>query len=152
VVTLLTPEPLELLLVVAVLGVVVVLAVVVLGVVVVVLAVVVDVLGVDATVVADDVVDVLLASAGSWPETSTMAIISQAATNTATAPEMTRRRILRARATRSLRIAWPRARAAACLESVIRVPRDRRVGRVSQRRDQLRPRPYQPREEGLRGA
>jgi hypothetical protein len=66
-----------------------------------VVAVVVVVAGVDATVVADD----LLASAGSCPETSTIAIISQAATNSATAPETTRRRIIRARAARSLRSA-----------------------------------------------
>jgi hypothetical protein len=73
------------------------------------------VLGVDATVVAEDPVEVLLASAGSCPETSTSVIISQAATNSATAPEMTRRRILRARAARSARSACPRARAASLL-------------------------------------
>jgi hypothetical protein len=120
VVTLLTPaldEP-ELLLVVVVvfvLGVVVV-VVFVLGVVV----VVVSVLGVEATVVADDPVEVLLASAGSCPETSTIVIISQAATNSATAPEMILRRTLRARAARSLRSACPRARAASLL-SVVRM-------------------------------
>jgi hypothetical protein len=76
------------------------------------------VLGVDATVVADDVLDALLASAGSCPETSTSVIISQAATNSATAPEITRLRILRARATRSLRSACPRARAAALLSVI----------------------------------
>lgn len=69
------------------------------------LLVVVVVLGVDATVLAEDAVDVLRASAGSWPETSTIAIISQAATNTATAPETIPRRTLRARAARSLRSA-----------------------------------------------
>ena len=77
---------------------------------VVVVAVVVG--GVDATLVADEDVEVLRASAGSWPETSTIVIISQAATNTATAPEMTRRRIVRARAARSFRSAWARALAA----------------------------------------
>jgi hypothetical protein len=110
VVTLLTPaldEP-ELLLVVVV--------VFVLGVVV----VVVSVLGVEATVVVDDPVEVLLASAGSCPETSTIVIISQAATNSATAPEMILRRTLRARAARSLRSACPRARAASLL-SVVRM-------------------------------
>src|SRR5581483_8597412 len=95
-------------------------------------------------------VDALRASAGSWPETSTIVIISQAATNSATEPEMTRRRILRARTARSLRSAWPRARAAS-LESVIcRVPRSRCGGR-SEACDQLRPTAYQPRRRGLRG-
>jgi hypothetical protein len=83
--------------------------------------VVVVVLGVDATVVADDAVEVLRASAGSCPETSTIAIINQVATNSATAPEITRRRILRVRAARSLRSAWPRARAASLLSVVGRV-------------------------------
>jgi hypothetical protein len=109
VVTLLTPldpdEPEELLLVLASLVVVVVsvLRVVVVA---------VWLLGVEATVVADEPAVVLLASAGSCPETSTSVIVSQAATNSATAPEITRRRILRARAARSVRSAWPRARAA----------------------------------------
>jgi hypothetical protein len=106
VVTLLTPDPLELvpklLVVVVVVGVDAVV-----------------VLGVDATVLTDEVVEARLASAGSCPETSTIVIISQAATNRATAPEMMLRRILRARAARSLRSAWPRARAAAWLESVM---------------------------------
>jgi hypothetical protein len=83
------------------------------------LLVVVVVLGVEATVVADEPVEALRASAGSWPDTSTIVIISQAATNSATAPEITRRRILRARAARSARSAWPRARAAPLLLSVI---------------------------------
>jgi hypothetical protein len=83
--------------------------------------VVVVVLGVDATVVADDAVEVLRASAGSCPETSTIAIINQVATNSATAPEITRRRILRVRAARSLRSAWPRARAASLLSVIRRV-------------------------------
>ncbi len=69
--------------------------------------------GLDATVVADAVVDVPPASAGSWPETRTSVIISQAATNSATAPAMTRRRIVRARAVRAFRSAFARARAAA---------------------------------------
>jgi hypothetical protein len=120
VVTLLTPaldEP-ELLLVVVVVFVVgvVVVVVFVVGVVV----VVVSVVGVEATVVADDPVEVLLASAGSCPETSTIVIISQAATNSATAHEMIPRRILRARAARSVRSARPRARAASLL-SVVRM-------------------------------
>jgi hypothetical protein len=103
--------------------------------------------GFDATVVADDVVDVWLASAGSRPETSRSVIISQAATNSATAPEITRRRIVRARAARALRSAWPRARAAAALVSVIgRVPRVRCLGML-EACDQLRARPYQRREE-----
>jgi hypothetical protein len=84
-------------------------------------ATVVVVLGVDATVVADDAVEVLRASAGSCPETSTIAIINQVATNSATAPEITRRRILRVRAARSLRSAWPRARAASLLSVIRRV-------------------------------
>jgi hypothetical protein len=74
--------------------------------------VVVVVLGVEATVVADEAVEAFRASAGSCPETRTRVIISQAATNSATAPEITRRRIVRARAARSARSAWPRARAA----------------------------------------
>jgi hypothetical protein len=44
------------------------------------------------------------ARAGSWPETSTTAIRSQVATNRASAPEITRRRIIRARARRAWRI------------------------------------------------
>jgi hypothetical protein len=85
------------------------------------LLVVAVVLGVEATVVAEDPVEVLRASAGSCPETSTSVIISQAATNSATAPEITRRRILRARAARSPRSAWARARAASLLSVIGRV-------------------------------
>jgi len=59
----------------------------------------------DATVLADD----CLASAGSCPDTSTIVIRSHAATNSATAPPMMRRRIIRARARRASRIARPRA-------------------------------------------
>jgi len=77
------------------------------------------VLGVDATVAADDAADALRASAGSCPEISTSAIISHAATNSATAAEITRRRIERARAARALRSACPRARAAAASLSVM---------------------------------
>ena len=69
------------------------------------LLVVVVVLGVEATVVADEAVEAFRASAGSCPETRTTVIISQAATNSATAPEITRRRIVRARAARSARSA-----------------------------------------------
>jgi hypothetical protein len=93
-----------------------------------VVAEVVAALGVDATLLAEDEVDVLPASAGSCPETSASVIISQAATNSATAPEITRRRILRARAARAARSAWPRARAGS-LSSVIR----RLMGRASSR-------------------
>ncbi len=51
------------------------------------------------------VVDVRCAArAGSWPETSTTAISSQLATNIAIAPDITRRRIMRARASRVWRI------------------------------------------------
>jgi hypothetical protein len=78
-------------------------------------AVVVVVDGVDATEVADD----RLASAGSWPETSTSVMNSQDATNSASAPAMMRRRILRARAIRALRMAWPRARAAWLMSAMI---------------------------------
>src|ERR1700761_5846829 len=56
--------------------------------------------GVEATVVAAE----LLASAGSWPDASTIVISSQ--------PAMVRRRIERARAIRICLTAWPRARAA----------------------------------------
>jgi hypothetical protein len=76
------------------------------------------VLGVDTAVVPGDVVDALLASAGSCPEMSTNVIISQAATNSATPPEITRRRILRARAIRAPRSACPRARASALLSVI----------------------------------
>jgi hypothetical protein len=81
--------------------------------------VVVVALGVDATVATDDVVEALRASAGSCPETSTIAIISHAATNSATEAEITRRRIVRARAVRASRSACPRARAAAASLSVM---------------------------------
>ena len=59
----------------------------------------------DATVVAEE----CLASAGSCPDTSTIVISSQVATNSATAPPMMRRRIIRARARRAARAAGPRA-------------------------------------------
>jgi hypothetical protein len=82
------------------------------------LVVAVVVVGFEATVAPDDPADVWLASAGSCPETSTIAIISQAATNRAMAAEITRRRMVRARATRAVRSAcprWLRSRAAASL-------------------------------------
>jgi hypothetical protein len=116
VVTLLTPLEPELEPLLEVVAGVVVAAVVVAGVVAVVVAVVVA--GVEATVVAADEVDALRANAGSWPETSMIVIISQVATNSATAPVITRWRILRARAARSARSACPRARPAS-LSSVI---------------------------------
>jgi hypothetical protein len=81
-----------------------------------------DVAGVDATVVAEDeeVADeAFLASAGSCPDTSTIAISSQAATNNATDPATIRRRMLRARAARAFLSASPRARAAAALVSLM---------------------------------
>jgi hypothetical protein len=59
----------------------------------------------DATVLADD----CLARAGSCPDTSTTVIRSHAAMNSATAPPMILRRIIRARARRASRIARPRA-------------------------------------------
>jgi hypothetical protein len=62
----------------------------------------------DATVAADE----RLASAGSCPDTSTIVMSSHDATNSATAPPMTRRRITRTRARRAFLIATPRARAA----------------------------------------
>jgi hypothetical protein len=68
-----------------------------------------------AAVVAVDV----LASAGSCPETSTIVISSQVATNSATEPPMIRRRIIRARAARDARIARARARALSALVSVM---------------------------------
>jgi hypothetical protein len=71
--------------------------------------------GVEATVVIEE----FLASAGSCPETSTIVISSQLATNRARAPAMMRRRRARARASRVCLIAWPRARAAARSVSVI---------------------------------
>jgi hypothetical protein len=90
---------------------------------------VVVVLAFEATVVPDDAAVVCLASAGSCPETSTIAIINQVATNSATAPEITRRRIVRARAARTLRSACPRARAsAASLSVMVGVPRVFDVG------------------------
>jgi hypothetical protein len=76
--------------------------------------------GVEATVVAaDDVAAAFLARAGSCPETSTIAISNHAATNSATDPATIRRRMLRARATRALLSACPRARAASALVSVM---------------------------------
>ena len=69
----------------------------------------------DATVAAEE----WLASAGSWPDTSTIVISSQAATNSATAPPMIRRRIIRALLARIWRMAAPRARAASALVSVM---------------------------------
>jgi hypothetical protein len=76
---------------------------------------VVVVVGVDAT----GVVVERLASAGSLPETRTSVISSQLATNSATAPPTTRRRIVRTRASRECRSACPRARAAPGLVSVM---------------------------------
>jgi hypothetical protein len=77
--------------------------------------------GFDATVVAEEeeVAADFLARAGSCPETSTTAISNQAATNSATDPATIRRRMLRARATRALLSACPRARAASALVSVM---------------------------------
>ncbi|HEY1520120.1 MAG TPA: hypothetical protein VGF91_27095 [Solirubrobacteraceae bacterium] len=69
----------------------------------------------DVTAAADE----LPASAGSWPDTSTIVISSQAATNSATEPVTIRRRIVRARAKRCWRMAAPRARAAPALVSVM---------------------------------
>jgi hypothetical protein len=80
--------------------------------------VVVVVDGVEATVVPVDVAaEAFLARAGSCPEASTSVISSQAATNSATDPATIRRRIERARATRALLSACPRARASARLMS-----------------------------------
>ena len=84
---------------------------------------VVVVAGVDAIAVDDGLLpDDFLASAGSWPETSTSVIMIQAATNSATEPATMRRRIERARATRALRSACPRARASSWLNSVMSCP------------------------------
>ena len=69
----------------------------------------------DATVLADE----RLASAGSCPDTSTIVIKSHEATNSATAPLMMRRRIMRVRLSRAALIAWPRARASCGLLSVM---------------------------------
>lgn len=69
----------------------------------------------DATVDADE----RFASAGSWPETSTIVISSHEATNSATAPPMMRRRIMLARLSRAVLIAAPRARASCALLSVM---------------------------------
>jgi hypothetical protein len=97
-------EPLLEVVAVVVVGVVVVVVVPVLAAVVVVPVLVVP-LETEATV------EVLRASAGSWPETRTTAINSQAARNRATAPATTRRRIMRTRAARAARIACARPRA-----------------------------------------
>jgi hypothetical protein len=70
----------------------------------------------DATVLADEP---LAASAGSWPDTSTIEISSHAATNSATDPVTIRRRMMRARASRAVLIAWARARASCALLSVM---------------------------------
>jgi len=79
----------------------------------------------DVTVLAEE----LLASAGSCPDASTTAISSHAATNNATAPPTMRRRIMLARRSRALRIAWPRARAASkSLSLMVQVPHGRITG------------------------
>jgi hypothetical protein len=107
--------------------------------------------GVEATVAADD----LLAKAGSCPETSTTEINSQAATNSATAPAMTRRRIVRARPIRALLSALPRASAsaAAALVSVMSCTSlSVAIGESRSIAMKLRAGPYQPREGRLRGA
>jgi hypothetical protein len=70
-------------------------------------AAVVLVADVEAMVAVDDV---CFASAGSWPETSTIAIISQAATNRDVAPITMRRRITLARSALATRIAAARPR------------------------------------------
>ena len=90
------------------------------------LVVVVDGVEDDATVLADE----RFASAGSCPDTSTTAISSHAATNSATAPLTMRRRIMLARLSRALRIAWARARAASeSLSLMIQVPRSQITGK-----------------------
>jgi hypothetical protein len=58
------------------------------------------------------------ASAGSWPVTSMTVISSQVAMNSATAPAITLRRIMRTRAWRACRIAI----ACACVMDVIVLP------------------------------
>jgi hypothetical protein len=95
------------------------LEVLVVGCVVVVVVVVVVDPELAATAAVDDV---CAASAGSWPEMRTRAIISHAATNTATAPEITRRRILRTRAARASRAACPREERGSWLLGFIVVP------------------------------
>jgi hypothetical protein len=70
----------------------------------------------DAAVLADEL---LAASAGSCPDTSTIEISSHAATNSASDPATIRRRIMRTRASRALLIAWPRARGSCGLLSVM---------------------------------
>jgi hypothetical protein len=85
-----------------------------------------DAVGVVLVLVIAAAVELLrAASAGSWPETSTTAISSQAARNSATAPLRTRRRILRMRAARASRIAWPRARTVSGLFSLMVNPQSR---------------------------
>jgi hypothetical protein len=64
-------------------------------------------------------VEVRAASAGSWPDTSTTAISSHAARNSATDPLTTRRRILRIRAARASLIACPRRRVESAFCSVM---------------------------------
>ena len=56
------------------------------------------------------VADLRAASAGSWPETSVIAIVSQVARNSATPLAIAARRILRTRAARACRIAAPERR------------------------------------------
>jgi hypothetical protein len=74
-----------------------------------------------AGVELDAVVDAVerLASAGSFPDTSTTVIRSQLATNSASAPAMMRRRIVRARANRARPVARPRGGAPRALVSVM---------------------------------
>jgi hypothetical protein len=92
------------------------------------LVVVVDGVEEVVTVLADE----CFASAGSCPDTSTTAISSHAATNSATAPLTIRRRIMLARLSRALRIWWPRARAASeSLSLMVQVPRSRITGELA---------------------
>jgi hypothetical protein len=69
--------------------------------------------------------DLRAASAGSWPETSTIVIRSHVATNIDSAPARTRRRIIRVLIRRACLSALPRARAASGAMGVMTVPRVR---------------------------
>jgi hypothetical protein len=79
-----------------------------------------DAAGLALVLVVDPAVELVrAASAGSWPETSTTAISSHTARNSATAPLSTRRRIMRIRAARASLIACPRRRVVLAFCSVM---------------------------------
>jgi hypothetical protein len=106
---------------------------------------------VEPVVVAVEAAATLRASAGSCPVTSTIAISSQDARNSPTAPPTTRRRIIRTRAARACRISCPRGFTGRELGSVIgessvsvRCPCSEHLVATSQRRERSIRTAYEP--------